>query len=228
MSFTLGLTRDSILNPTRLDQYEIEAAMLWPESESAREVSICAAMTEYSIDHLPEMPAEVLHHLRDHLKSGAPRIKDLQSQIEDRLWHGSIAGLLVLRSSVGAEFFGAKPLGEQQVEIAGQLKPDFQIEPKTMNNRTGPLYKFRPVAHLWAAHAHYTFKGRPAFPCSLDDLAGFLGTAEAIRVKAEATRLPRSQHTVMRPGEAVLLTASVSEVLPSVGFVPATFPETRP
>jgi hypothetical protein len=168
----------------------------------------------------------VLHHVRIHLKSGAPQIKDIQPTIEDRLWHGTIAGALTLRSSVGADFLGAKPLGELQSDIAREIKPDFQIEPKTMNNRSGPLHKFRPVAHLWAAHAHHRLRGRPGFPCGLNDLPVFLSTAEAIRQKAEATLLPRSKWTVMRSGEAVRLPDDVLMILPTVRFELTTFPET--
>ena len=186
-----------------------------------------ASMTEYGIDHLPDAPREVLFQVRDHLKSGAPRIKDLQEQIKDRVWHGFIAGQLILRSSVGVDLFGEKSLTKQYEEIAALLKRDFQIEPRTMSNPEGPVRKFRPVAHLWAAYAVQANQGQIAFPCTVAGLPNLLGAAEAIRIKAEATKLPRSPSTVMRPGEAVRLPPEVSRLLPKVEFTLATLPETR-
>jgi hypothetical protein len=227
MTAILNLTAESIRNPTRTGQAQIEAMMLWPEDEKARDVFLMASLTEHRIRHLPELSPEELEQVRTHLLLDLPRIKDLQTQIADRVAHGEIAGMLTLRSSVGVDFFGAKSLTSQQEEISRNLKPDFQIEPRTMNNRTGPLYKFRPVAHLWAAYALYVMNGRRAFPCKVADIPDFLGTAEAVRLKAETTRLPRSNSTVMREGEAILLPADVRAALPPVNFKLATSPETR-
>lgn len=219
MSFTLDLTADCIRNPTRLDQFEIEAAMLWPENSVARQASVQASLAEFGIDRLDELSQEARFRLKGYLKAGAPRVADLQPMVEERIWHGTIAGEIVLRPSVVADFLGAKPLEDLRKEISARLKPDFQIEPKTMANKAGPLHKFRSVAHMWAAHAMFWMQGKPAFPCKVEDVPEFLGTAEAIRVRAEAVRLPNSHHTVMRPNEAVRIPPEVARQLPNISFV---------
>lgn len=220
MTRFLNLTPQSILSPVPLDVFEVQADMLWPEDLSAREAGLRATMTEYSIERLPEAPPEVLEHVRSHLLSRAPRVHEIQPLIDDRCWHGCIAGLHVVRMSVGAEIFGALSLGDLQADISRKLKPNFQIEPRTMNNRTGPLFKFRPVAHLWGAYTILLQHGRKGLPCPAHDLPEFLATAEAIREKAEATRMQQSQYTVMRQGEAFQLPDDVKPLLPLIDFEP--------
>jgi hypothetical protein len=219
MTFAIEIVPSAITSPIRIDLAAIEAAMLWPDDE-LRRARFRKAATVETIRNWAEsaedgpLLAELIRR-----QDSLPSIAVVQPD-QDRPIHGRIAGKRVLDAVLSAHH-SERPLrlGEIDDRIAKELKRLFQVEPQTLKNKTGPLTKFRPVAHLWAAHLVGVHEGREQFPCPVCDLARFLATAEAIRAMAETTRLPNSHHTIMRPGEAVTLPDDVRFSLPKIEFI---------
>jgi len=210
MSALLKLRVGCLENPGPADLAVVESMMLWPEDEAARGRWRAAGFVDEMRGRIDSMPIDLL---RLYAKAAAdgPRLAELQPEANKRSGHGGIAGRIVLEAVIVAPAFdpdGAS-LTYIREKLAAELKPrpgdpgGYQIAPQTMANKNGPLYKFRPVAHLWAARGMAWCQGATTFPCSAADLGRFLGLAETIRTRAEETRTGRTPHPVMKPGEAV-------------------------
>jgi hypothetical protein len=89
------------------------------------------------------------------------------------------------------------------IDVAGQFNRVWPIRAKTIENEVWSNY--RSVAHFWAAYqtCHAEAGGKYPFPCAFQDLAGFLGTAEAFRRLGECAKT--NQGTVLRAGDAIRL-----------------------
>ena len=216
MTFQIDISPSAITHPGRLDLATIEAAMLWPDDEEHR-IKFWKAAVATSFLELAERNEDgpLLMEIKK-AKDSLPDLASLQPT-DKRFAHGIIAGKRVLEVVLSAHYADRKlRLSEIDDRIAKELKRVYQIEPKTI---LGPVMKFRPVAHLWAARLVAAHEGKSEMPCQVAELPRFLGTAEAIRALAETTRLANHNNMVMRPGEAVTLPAEVRALLPKVEIV---------
>jgi hypothetical protein len=65
------------------------------------------------------------------------------------------------------------------------------------------LPRFRPVAHLWAAHSYEALHGEDRqFPCSFERVRDFLAMAEFFRERALAIKFPQRRDALLRADEA--------------------------
>lgn len=220
MSAVLELSPDCLTNPTLLHVAEVEGMMLWPNDPVARQVWWNAAFLEFGAAGLDTMPAWMVRPFA-RMALASPRIAELRSQIEKKgtINHGILLGLRVL-SAINYATTDHAALDKIDRELcAAFLAKGFPIAPRTINNKTGPIYPLRPAAHLWAAwvHREYLVAGPQApFPCAVEKLAEFLAVADAIRRLAETTRAPKAKATVMHPGEAIYLPDEVLAELPKL------------
>jgi len=217
----LQLRSDVLSTPFKLDLAVIEAMMLWPDDDAARGRWIAASIVEWGWENIETMPEAQLRRwaLDARAARGMPSNADLQPEANKRHPHGTVAGAIVLEAiMLGRLAPDQAAVRKVQESLADRLKGSFQIEPKTMNNKAGPIYPFRPVAHLWAAHGAAWRGGDKTFPCKASRLGEFLAIAEVIRAVAEHSRVKKSPSTVMRPGEAVRLPAEITAALPAVNL----------
>jgi hypothetical protein len=227
MSFEIPVSPSAIMNPVRFDLAAIEAAMLWPDDAAARDEWVGAVTVDEGKDHIDSMSENALRHWA-HNAASVPRLPDLQSRIGKRGIHGRIAGIITLRATILTK---ADPqnaaLRKIHADISKRLWRTLKIGPRTMENKEGPIYPFRPVAHLWAAHSFHIIRGGDeAMPCVPERLPDFLATAESIRFLAEKTKTPRSATTIMRPGEAAKLPTDVVRILAEI--TPQIYSSTSP
>ena len=216
MAEILELAPAEVSAASRLTLAKIEATMIWPDDASMRLRWLRTCEIEAGKEMIDLMPESVL---REFAKEAidAPRIADLRQNVGKREAHGLIAGIVCLEATV---FSTAAPeraaLRKVQQQLCEHLKGVFQIEPRTINNKQGPVYKYRAVAHLWGAYMLACHHGDRTRPCQARNCGAFLATAEKLRLRAEKARAPGSNTTVMRPGEAVVLPPAVIAILPQV------------
>jgi hypothetical protein len=208
----LRLRPDSLDRPIRLDLAHVEALMLWPDDDDARERWQRAAIIDEGKDHLDEMPENLLrHYARDALN--APRLADLQPEAGKRKIEGLLAGIVLLNATTYAHHAPERAaLGIIKQELCDNLRGTYQVQPRTLDNRN----EYRPVAHFWAAYMLACHHGDRTFPCQIADLATFLATAEALRELAETSNAKKAPGPIMRPGEAARLPDDVVAALPAV------------
>lgn len=201
-------------NVTALDVIPVQAMMLWPTSGdlaarrrwSAKKMLQVAKPTYSSLDAAGRQALE---------GALADNIADLEEDASSRTLHALIKGYDVLAATGYAD---KRPsLGALHKAIHTGLWRTYKIGEQTINNTSGPVQRFRPVAHLWAAHILWCHLSnqeldRPPFPA--ERLLEFLAVAEGIRAEAEKARTTRSPTTAMRPGEATMMPARILEALP--------------
>ncbi len=77
--------------------------------------------------------------------------------------------------------------------------------------------RFRPVAHLWAAHLAIWRPGYPLFPCTPDDLPDFLAASEYLRYRAACRPLARQGVAALVPrGIAWAVPAEIALPFPKI------------
>jgi hypothetical protein len=199
------LSKDCLTRTIRFDLAVVEAMMLWPEDEKARERWLHAAMVREASALGEDLPES---HARFSLQLAADTtpLKELKGIAEDRQAHGWVAGAMLHRAVERAAVEGSVNLGkiaQEVVQASAGLRRQhgMRLSVKTINNRIWPDY--RSVAHFWAAYVTALDEGQKAFPCSIGGLPAFLATAEAYRKAGETVQT--KQGPVMRPGESVLV-----------------------
>lgn len=208
----LNLRPAALVRPTRLDLAIVEALMLWPDDEAARERWLSAAIIDEGKDNIDDMPEHLLrHYTLDALN--APRLADLEPAAGKRHVDGLLAGIVLLNATIYATAAPERAaLGKIRQELCDNLHGTYQVQPRTLDNRN----EYRPVAHLWAAYMLACHHGDRTFPCLISNLAAFLATAEAIREIAEKSRAKKAPAPIMRPGEAARLPDDVTAALPAI------------
>lgn len=192
--------------PTASDAYAIKFLMLWPDDAETRERAMNAALREIGERFIGDMDIETARWYARLAKTG-PVLADVLSEIGDRVWHGSFAGRIALEAIVLNNAGQTTSLETIRRKLADDMKVQkrdaggYQIEPQTLANTSGPIAKFRPVAHLWAAHIWNRIHGQKTFPCTVRELPSFHGLAEAICDLGEATKLRHSKGTIFKPEE---------------------------
>lgn len=213
----LDLNISCLTAPVRMDLVSIEAMMLWPTDPSARDIWWRAAALEEGLDHIDKLPIDALRqYARDAML--IPRVDELNKRNKHRIEHGLILGITVYEAAYLAKNDPNRAaLYKVQQDLSHRLKGMFQIEPRTMNNKEGPLWPMKPAAHLWAAHIlRLALTGDTTFPCRKEDIGTFLALAETIRLAAEQRRAPKANSTVMRVGSSVVLPSGIVSQLPQV------------
>ncbi len=215
MSTMTELEYIDLENPSPLDVAPLYAVMVWPDNPEARRRWVAASILK-AASAVPS--ADLSPEVRDQLAAqdrifGGDDISDLAEQVPKRVLMGNIMGMLTLVPSVLAR---VAPKDASITALRERISRDLSrydrenppihfMQVKTMQNREGPVQRFRPVAHFWAAHQLWRLQGEEAFPCADELLPAFIQSAEQVRLVAEAARPPRSPTTVMRVGEAVEL-----------------------
>ena len=129
-------------------------------------------------------------------------IRDAYGQ---RYFHGFLAGEFLgaaVVSDAGGipiklEHFKAAMTAEKR----RKLHKGADISRSTLVNTILP--RFRPVAHLWAAHTYEGMHGSDReFPCALARVPEFLAMAEFFREHALAMKFPQRRDALMREDEA--------------------------
>ena len=214
MAEYLDLREDCLAAPTRWDLAVIEARMLWPHDPDMRGRYLSAVSVKVAVSTIgrvplqeptPPTPAEVREFGEAMLS--APRVEDFTKAGVRARKHGVVAGM-ILYEAVGRHDIGSENTEMSVIKSAlvALLGPEQRLSQKTIDNTVWPRY--RPVAHLWAAFIDRSLETNSnTLPCRGRDLPLFLATAEAYRRRGETIRsTPKSPNTVLRPGEAVIIT----------------------
>ncbi|PVE26431.1 hypothetical protein DC522_01315 [Microvirga sp. KLBC 81] len=220
-AFVLDLAPDCVKQPIRYDLAIVEAAMLWPDDEGARDAWLRAARLE-TLRHPPEGVAD--HDFLRELFAMAletPRILDLNPAANERMRHGTVAGWVFHEAVRRSDINGLVQFGSVAADVteflAKRLRGKIRISKKTFDNAIWP--RFRSVAHFWAAYVSntlYASEQSQAFPCRLDGLVPFLGISEAYRLKGETLRGKQAADTLLRPSETVRIPTNLQ--LPMYGL----------
>jgi hypothetical protein len=220
---TFILSDKCLSSPTRYDVAAIEFLMLWPDDPDVRQAAMNAVLLEEGRAFVDDMDVDTV---RDYAKLAlsSPRLSQVQSTIGDRHRHGMFAGRVALQAiflnnaglTTSLRQIRQKLADDMKVQTAGST--GYQIEPQTLANKDGPVAKFRPVTHFWAAHAWQRINGDKAFPCRRQNVDPFLGLAEAIRQLGEKTKTPHSKTPILIPGEAVQLPTGIKPTKVVVDF----------
>lgn len=224
MALTLDLPPECATSPTRVDVLLLEAFMLWPDDQTARQ----RAMASGILAHARELAAAGVD--REDMLSGLAQFaldvdppETIRERARPRFVEGLVAGLVVWRAlALNEHDPGSAAISKSVGDIAQRVWPAWRLSPKSINNKVLP--RFRAVVHLWCAYAGAALEGADTFPCRTRDLPPFLATAEAYRARGEATRLPHAPTTVLRPGDAVTLPPELARRLPAIAlkFLPAS------
>jgi hypothetical protein len=220
---TLYLRNDCLADPTRIDLAAVEFMMLWPDDPDTRQAAMNALLLEEGESFINEMGVDIARPYAKLAKSGA-RLSAILASQGDRRIHGAFVGRIVLEAiwqnnagrPVSLRTIREKLARDMLIQNAGTA--GYQISPQTLANKDGPATKFRPVAHLWAAHVYRRSPDSKAFPCRYQDLEPFLGLAEAIRELGEKTKTPHSKTAIMTQGEAVQLPAGIKPAKVVIDF----------
>lgn len=166
--------------------------MIWPDSDQDRQAWMTAAFIETGRPYIDRMSKDLVRSYARVASSPAPRLAELQPKAVKRFKHGAIMGRIVLEASMMRDRSRAQLTAVRQ-RIADDLKPQrnsdgLQIEPSTMINKNGPIYKFRAVGHLWAAYLNQCAVGavrrahRPAEHKSANLQTSQIATARLVNV----------------------------------------------
>jgi hypothetical protein len=198
---------------TQLDVLTIEAHMLFPNDEVARNEARTTSGIEFANRHRHLLPDDFFKDLFQ-IAANAKPLKVLQKASQPLFTRGIIVGAMLHHALGSAEestehearpVHGTSPhrsLNHAVKALSKALGPKYS--PQTINSSVWP--EFRKVSHYWAAHISECFEGRPAFPSTVEWLPLFLAKAEVFRELGEKTRTWKSpKSTILSPGECLRL-----------------------
>ena len=217
----LELTADMIgPRRTRLVLGYIELVMLWPGPKDGDHRA--RALSAGDAVHFQEAIAAradepILLSGKDWAASlrrvaEAPRIADLQPEVQRRFRYGMLAGFIFMEAIADRRLIGERR-GLQVVKrsVADRFKGQDGFEDlsigKIENTVWGP---YRGVAHFWAAWLCSPDGAKGKFPCALNEVDQFLGLAEKLRLEARSTEARQAgpiqdpKTTWIMPGEVQL------------------------
>jgi hypothetical protein len=206
---TLALRRDCLGDTTRLDLAVVEAHMLWPDDERARQRSIETATVQFGLSISSTFPQQILAGLLP-IAAGAAPLPELQESAKKPFFHGILAGRILYGAVRGAIAAAAdRSMNLVYDDIAKSIPAAQRLSRKTIENKIWP--KYRPVAHFWASYVdHALAKGDSAFPCSVGRLGEFLAVAQAFRRLGETMSTPQSPTTILKHHDAVGIPAHIA------------------
>jgi len=207
-------------SPTQLDVLTLEAYMLAPSDEVARQKIRTTTGIEFANQHRDLLPSEFLRDLF-RTASDAKPLQTVREESYVPFAKGFIAGV-ILHHAVGTTIEGLK--GNSVSHAVSELSRRFgyKYSRATIHN----LWReFKTVSHYWAAYVSAGLSeknsGAPRFPCTVDSLAHFLSTADAFRELGQSTRAWKSPETRILPRECVRLDCSFE--LPTLAGRPPIF-----
>ncbi|MDB5617433.1 hypothetical protein [Tardiphaga sp.] len=208
-SQTLALRTGCLDDTSRLDLAVVEAHMLWPDDERARERSLETANVQFGVANSLNLPQYILAGLLPIAAEAAP-LTELQEVAKKPFFHGLIAGRVLYGAVRGAMAAADdRSMGRIYGDIAKSIPAAQRLSRKTIENKVWP--KYRPVAHFWASYVdHALAKGDTTFPCSIGRLGEFLAVAQAFRRLGETTSTPQSPTTILRHYDAVGVPANLA------------------
>ena len=215
----LDIHQSAIDHPIRLDLAMIEAEMLWPHDDGARNRAIKAAFAQQYIaaakaqdSMIDAESAEALH--------AAPRLVNINEGAEVPFRHGIVAGRILLESVVAASIdYPTSPIPALKRQLAAAFRND-QVSESSINNTIWPRY--RSVSHLWAAYLERDYTGNDVeFPCSYKQIGSFIALSEEFRRLGESLRLPKSPTTsILNAADMLRLPISIRLPELQLGFAP--------
>ena len=191
----LNLSPDCLDKTTQWDLSIIQAWMLWPHDEAARERAVVAVTGEFGRNTLPLLTEEMKNCLIL-LGSEAWPIAEISKLAKKPFLNGGLAGKILHR--VVARIL-SKPengsIGDVKKEISQIFPTSKHLGIKTIETI---WTNYRRVSHFWAAYIdRITTTNDYAFPCRVDRLGDFLGAADALRLFGEANG------TKQHPGQRI-------------------------
>jgi hypothetical protein len=214
-----GSSLGSFGNATQLDVLALEAYMLAPSDEVARQEIRTTTGIEFANRHRDLLPSDFFRDLF-RTASDAKPLQTVQKESYAPFVGGIIAGT-ILHHAVGATIEGLK--GNSVSYAVSELSRRFGsgYSRATIHNL---WRKFKKVSHYWAAYISaglFKNSGAPDFPCTVDSLAHFLATADAFRELGQSTHAWKSPKTRILPRECVRLDCSFE--LPTLAGRPPNF-----
>jgi hypothetical protein len=216
---TTDYSLGSFGSPTQLDVLTLEAYMLAPSDEVARQKIRTTTGIEFANRHRDLLPTDFFRDLF-RTASDAKPLQTVREESYAPFKGGFIAGA-ILHHAVGATTEGLK--GNSVSYAVSELSRRFGhgYSRATIHN----LWReFKTVSHYWAAYVSagiFKNSGAPYFPCTVDTLAHFLATADAFRELGQSTRAWKSPETRILPRECVRLDCRFA--LPTLAGRPPIF-----
>jgi hypothetical protein len=210
-----------------MDEVTVWITMHWPECANRRQDFLAWVVVNFwkeRVDTLSPRMLRIYAKATTRLLEDRLVERDLFEDMRMRRFHGTISGSILWEALTYKQLAPQlSSLDKIKNALCEMLKkppaglPSYQIQPQTLKNSNGPINKFRPVQHLWAAHYYLHL-------CHLCDgemiptnmFPMFLSAAERFRDSGESTFLPRSAHPLIGQGEAVRLPGTLK--LPKVVF----------
>lgn len=213
----LPITAEELSGPAaRATIGKIEAVMLFPNDSGLQDQAwdsctadmVLSAIEEDRVefDDLRE-PGAVARMLRT-----APRAVDLRTKAHQAYKYGLAAGQILIEMIVA----DARNEVVSMVRAKEKVSEHFTVlNARSMSTIENTIWTaFRPVAHFWAAHVSLGLEAcdrdeEYPFPCGVNALAEFLGTAQSYLERGLSLRAARSARTVLVPDETWILPASL-------------------
>lgn len=200
----------------------LNSVMIWPDDHQWRREVMKTAHALQMRETLRTVPASRDAIALEAVEASlyAKRPEDLVKESGDRYYRGCQTGEFVLNAVLANEMNPPAKLDAIKSALTlperRMAHPMGNISRSMLDNKIIP--RFRPVAHLWAAHVWEVWESRQfaekpwktGFPCLLERVPWFLLAAEVFRRHAIAFKYPR------RPGRRhdTLLPADQAWTLP--------------
>lgn len=195
----------SIADVPLLSLPRIEAFMLWPDNDQAREKAqdaVSARFFERMAPHMADLPmgpnaSEVIAWLTSILPR--QQIEDLAKR---RFCEGVVIGLFILDCIREHRATGTgvdpRPAKGRALDLFARLG-----RPCDIKNFDANIWRpLRPAGHLWAAYAEETLKtGVEAFSGALN-VERLLGASDELLMVGSGIKLTRSRHYLLDPATA--------------------------
>lgn len=185
----------------------IAGVMLWPGDDEIeqRDEAMKTATADHLMRSIGAVPAAAKHVDVAGAAFDAVPPRIINRQARERYRDGCIAGEFLAAAVQHGAAGGKVKLEGLKAAITAPARRahhrTLDFSRSTLVNRILP--RFRPVAHLWAAHVYAAVHaGEDEFPCRLADLPAFLALADLFCDEALALRFATRRDALLRPGEA--------------------------
>lgn len=201
----------AMVGPNRTDMTRayLTSLMYWPDDPAQQREVMKTAAALHLRATLGTVPA-ARDAIADHVDMVSMALdalppRKIRESAEQRYYQGCLAGEFL--SEAFADDLRGRPVKLEHYKAAmtaprrRKLHERMNISRSTLVNTILP--RFRPVAHLWAAHVYAgKYLGDRELPCSVARVPEFLLFAEIIRERALAMKFPKRRDALLREDEA--------------------------
>jgi hypothetical protein len=208
--------------PTEVDVYKVEGWMLHPDDEVARSEICTTGAVRFVDKHRALLPDGFFRDFYS-VASNATPVSMIQTSSRKPYWRGMVAGCM-LHHALGSRMTGLK--GDALAFAAKELSRRFGSGYSVQTNYT-IWRKYKKVSHYWAAYISISSglssdTAPSSFPCTVDQLPGFLAAAEYFCAVGAKTKLWKSpKRTVLTRGQSVRIPSRIQ--LPTLVGLPQIF-----